>query len=222
MRDLVLGLITSYETRISMADELVTSHYTMATLGVSLAAVEEDRASLKASLQEMLARNCSLRRKDFNALMERLASDSERKKRELEEERERVKEELKGYLDEQRQLTSSLRQQLVNFNDENTDKNALEATMDNLHVVCQQKGQQVFALLHDFKLRLEAFQREREEINQKLQRLVERGESLRLEDLRQLEAAELGQARGAERELRRQDVARLLTHFKAQRQRAKR
>jgi len=47
---------------------------------------------------------------------------------------------------------------------------------------------------------------------------VERGESLRLEDLRQLEAAEAGQERRAERELRRQEVERLLAHFKERRQ----
>lgn len=223
MKELVLDLVTCYENRFSMVEELVTgAHYAMATLDVSLAAVAEDRARLKTSLQEILARNCSLRRKDFNALMERIISDSERKKRELEEERKRVREELKGYLDEQKQLISSLRQQLVDFTDENADKNALEATIDNLHVVYQHKGQQVFAPLRDFQLRLEAFQREQEDINQKLQRLVERGESLRLEDLRQLEAAKTGQERRVERELRRQDVERLLAHFKEQRQRGSR
>jgi hypothetical protein len=47
---------------------------------------------------------------------------------------------------------------------------------------------------------------------------VERGESLKLEDLRQLEAAKAGQERRAEKELRQEDVERLLAHFKEQRQ----
>ena len=82
----------------------------------------------------------------------------------------------------------------------------------------QEGGQELIATLRNFQLRLESFQTEQEEINHKLQRLVERGESLRLEDLRQLEATKTGQERRAERELRRQEVERLLAHFKERRQ----
>jgi len=219
MKNLVLDLVASCENRISMVEELFTgAHYTTATLDASLGELADERGRLRASLQEILARNCSLRRKDFNALMERIISDSEMKKSGLEEERKRVGGELKGYLEVQKQLVASLRQQLVEFNPDKGDKDVLEATIARMKVAYQDKGQQVFALLRSFQLRLEAFQREQEEINQKLQRLVERGEALRLEDLRQLEAAEAGQERKVERELRRQDVERLLAHFKGQRQ----
>ncbi len=219
MNELVLDLITCYENRISMVEELTSGHYNAtATLDASLAAVVEERVRLKTSLQEILASNCSLRRKDFNTLIERIASESERMKRELEEERECVGEELKGYLDEQKQLVSSLRQQLVDFTYEKGEKDALEATMAKFKAAYQSRGQQVFAMLRDFQLRLESFRREEEEISHKLQRLVEKGESLRIEDLRQLEAAEAGQERRAERELRRQEVGRVLARFKQQRQ----
>jgi regulator of replication initiation timing len=82
----------------------------------------------------------------------------------------------------------------------------------------QERGQEMFATLRNFQLRLQSFQVEQEEINHKLQRLVERGESLRLEDMRQLEATKTGQERRAERELRREEVERLLSHFKERRQ----
>jgi len=219
MKELVLDLVNCCENRISMVEELITgAHYATATLNASLGELADERARLKASLQEILARNCSLRRKDFNILMGRIISDSEMKKSGLEEERKRVREELKGYVDEQKQLVTSLRQQLVKFTHDKEGKDALEATIAKMKVAYQHKGQQVFALLRDFQLRLEAFQREQEEINQKLQRLVERGEALRFEDLRQLEAAKAGQERKVERELRRQDMERLLAHFKGQRQ----
>jgi hypothetical protein len=219
MNELVSDLITCYENRISMVEELISGHYyATATLDASLAAVVEERVRLKTSLQQILASNCSLRRKDFNTLMERIASESERMKRELEEERECVGEELKGYLDEQKQLVSSLRQQLVDFTYEKADKDTLEATMAKFKAAYQSRGQQVLAMLHDFQLRLESFRREEQEISHKLQRLVEKGESLRIEDLRQLEAAEAGQERRTERELRRQEVGRVLARFKQQRQ----
>ena len=219
MNELVLDIVTCYENRISMVEELVTGeYYTTATLDASLAAVAGERARLKTSLQEILARNCSLRRKDFNTLMERIASESERMKRELEEERESAREGLKRYLDEQKQSVISLRQQLVDFACEKVGRDALGATMTVIKATYQERGQEMFATLRNFQLRLESFQAEQEEINHKLQRLVERGESLRLEDMRQLKAAEAGQERRAERELRRQEVESLLAHFNQQRQ----
>jgi regulator of replication initiation timing len=223
MSELVLDIVTCYENRISMVEELVTEkYYTTTTLDASLAAVAEKRARLKTSLQEILARNCSLRRKDFSTLMERITSEFERSKSELEEEREYAREGLKRYLDEQKQSVTSLRQQLVDFACEKVGRDALGATMAMIKAAYQERGQEMFATLRNFQLRLESFQAEQEEINHKLQRLVERGESLRLEDMRQLEAAESGQKRRAERELRRDEVDRLLAHFKQQRQESSR
>ena len=219
MNELVLDIVTCYENRISMVEELVTGeYYTTTTVDASLAAMAEERAKLKTSLQEILSRNCSLRRKDFSTLMERITSEFEKSKSELEEEREYAKEGLKRYLDEQKQSVTSLRQQLVDFASEKVGRDTLGETIAVIKALYQERGHEMFATLRNFQLRLEFFQAEQEEINHKLQRLVERGESLRLEDLRQLEAAEAGQERRAERELRRQEVERLLAHFKERRQ----
>lgn len=218
MKNLVLDLVASCENRISMVEELVTgAHYTTTTLDESLAEITQKRAELKTRLQEILARNCSLRRKDFSALIERIISHSEIKKRGLEEERKHVRDELKGYLEVQKQLVTSLRQQLVEFTPDHGDKDVLEATVASMKAAYQSKGQQVFSLLRNFQLRLDAFQREQKEINQELQRLVSRGEVLRLEDVRQLEATKAVQERRDERKFRRQDVGRLLAGFKEQR-----
>ncbi|MDP2730148.1 MAG: hypothetical protein Q8O55_06680, partial [Dehalococcoidales bacterium] len=112
---------------------------------------------------------------------------------------------------------TSLRQQLVDFAGQKAGRDALGATMTLIQAAYQGRGREMFATLRNFQLRLESFQAEQEEMNHKLQRLVERGESLRLEDLRQLEATKTGQERRAERELRRQEVERLLAHFKVRR-----
>ncbi|MDP2730178.1 MAG: hypothetical protein Q8O55_06835 [Dehalococcoidales bacterium] len=218
MNELVLDIVTCYENRISMVEELVSGEYYTTTLDAGLAAVAGERARLKTSLQEILARHCSLRRKDFSTLMERITSEFERSKSELEEEREYAREGLKKYLDEQKQLVTSLRQQLVDFACEKAGRDTLGATMDMIKGVYHERGQEMFATLRNFQLRLKSFQAEQEEINHKLQRLAERGESLRLEDLRQLEATKAGQERKTERELRRQEVERLLSHFKERRQ----
>jgi len=220
MKDAVLDLITSYENRISMVGEVVTTAYE-AMLGSDdgLAELDKERTRLRNALQETLAKNCCLRRKDFNSLMERVLSDSHKgEKKEIEEERKQVREKLKEYLDKQKKLAASLRGQLVKFTQEDADRDSLGAIISDFKTACQDKGEQVFALLRNFQWHLESFQREQEEINRKLQRLVDRGESLKLDDLRQIEAGKARQDRKAERELRREDVERLLTHFRQQRQ----
>ena len=116
-------------------------------------------------------------------------------------------------------MACSLREQLLIFTQEKANNDSLGSIINNFKTVYQDKGRQVFTLLRNFQLHLEIFHREQEEINHKLQRLVNRGESLTIEDLRQLETAKAHRERKAERELRREDVERLLAHFRKQRQR---
>jgi hypothetical protein len=219
MKEAVLDLVGSYENRISMVEELTTTAY-QATVASDegLVELEKERESLKTSLRETLVKNCSLRRKDFNSLMERVLAGYMVKRKQIEEERNRVREKLKEYLDEQRGLAAAVRARLVEFTQETKRSDSLEAIVGDLKAVYQDKGEQVFASLRNFQLRLELFQNEQEEINCRLKRLLDRRESLRLEDLKELEAAKARQYRKAERELRREDVERLLTHFKQQRQ----
>jgi len=219
----VLDLITSYESRIATVEELMTTAYQATeTSDGSFGILDEERERLKTGLQKTLTKNCSLRKKDFNRLLERLLSDSTKNREAIEEERGQVREKVKEYLDEQKQLANYLRQQLIELAQEKTDKGCLDAIIGSIKATYEGKGQLLFAMLRDFQLHLEAFQREQEETNHKLQRLVERGESLSLEDLRRLEAAEALQERQADRELRREEVDRLLSHFRQQRQESRR
>jgi hypothetical protein len=218
MMEPVLDLITSYESRIATVEELMTTAYQDAvTSDGSFDVLDEERERLKTGLQKTLARNCSLRKKDFDHLLERVLSNSNKSREAIEEERSQVREKVKEYLDEQKQLANYLRQQLVELAQEKTDKGCLDAIIGNIKATYEDKGQRLFAMLRDFQLHLEVFQREQEEINHKLQRLVDRGESLSLEDLRQLEATKARQDRRVIRELRREEVDRLLSHFRQQR-----
>jgi predicted phage tail protein len=215
----VLDLITSYESRIATVEELMTTAYqATVTSDGSFNILDEERERLKTGLQKTLTKNCSLRRKDFNRLIERVLFDSNENRVAIQEEQSRVREKVKEYLDEQKQLSNYLRQQLVELAREKTAKGSLDAAIGNIRAMYENKGQQLFATLRDFQQRLKDFQREQEEINHNLQRLMDRGESLSLEDLRQLEASEACQDRKAGRELRREEVDRLLSHFRQQRQ----
>jgi hypothetical protein len=218
MMEPVLDLITSYESRISTVEDLITTAYhpTLVSEG-NFGVLDEERERLRSGLQKTLAKNCFLRRKDFNCLMERVLGDSDGKRKEIEAERCQVREKVKEYLDGQRELANCLRQQLVELGQKKLGKSDLDAVIHNIKNTYQDAGQRLFAMLRDFQLHLEAFQREHEEINHRLQRLLDRGETLRIEDLRQLEAAKAHQDRKTTRDLRREEVERLLTHFKSQR-----
>jgi predicted phage tail protein len=215
----VLELITSYESRIATVEELMTTAYQATeNSGGSFDILDEEKERLKTGLQKTLAKNCSLRKKDFNRLLEGVLPDSNKNRVAIQEEQSRVREKVKEYLDEQKQLSNSLRQQLVELAQDKTGKSSLDAVIGNIRAMYENKGQQLFAMLRDFQQRLKDFQGEQEEVNHKLQRLVDRGKSLSLEDLRQLEAAEALQKRATDRELRREEVDRLLAHFGQQRQ----
>jgi hypothetical protein len=219
----VLDLITSYESRIATVEELMTTAYQATeTSDRSFDILDKERERLKTGLQKTLAKNCSLRRKDFNRLLERLLSDSSKNREAIEEEQSQIREKVKGYLDKQKQLTSYLRQQLVELTKEKMDKGCLDVIIGKIKTSYEDTGQQLFTILRNFQLRLKGFQREQEEINHKLQRLVDRGESLSLEDLRQLEAAEALRKRATDRDLRHEEVDRLLAHFRQQRQESRR
>jgi len=219
----VLELITSYESRIATVEELMTTAYqATVTSGGSFDILNEERERLKTGLQKTLAKNCSLRKRDFDCLLEQLLYDSNKNRKAIEEERRQVREKVQEYLDEQRQLANSLRQQIVELAKEKTDKGCLDTIICNIKATYEDRGQCLFTILKDFQLRLEAFQKEQAEINHKLQRLMERGGSLSLEDLRQLEATKARQDRKANRELRREEVDRLLSHFRQQRQEIRR
>jgi chromosome segregation ATPase len=215
----VLDIITSYESRISMVEELVSTAYEATIASENrFGALDEEREGLKGSLQKTLAKNCSLRRKDFNHLMEEVLSGSNGEREEIEKEREQLREKVKEYLNEQKELANCLRKQIFEIAQEKADKAGLDAVINNIRVAYEGTGQQLFAMLHDFQLHLDDFQREQADINHKLQGLIEQGESLSTEDLRQLKAANACQDRKADRELRREQVGRLLAHFKQQRQ----
>ncbi|MFC1937274.1 hypothetical protein ACFLWY_01790 [Chloroflexota bacterium] len=218
MMEPALDLIISYESRIAVVEELITTAYQATeTSDVSFDILDEEGERLKTGLQKTLAKNCSLRRKDFNRLLERLLSDSTKNREAIEEERSQIREKVKEYLDEQKQLANYLRQQLSELTQEKMDKGCLDAVIGKIKASYEDTGQRLFTILRNFQLRLEAYQREQEEINHKLQRLLDRGETLSIEDLRQLEATKALQDRKTIRDLRREEVERLLAHFKLQR-----
>ena len=219
MKEVVLDIINSYQDRVSIVENMITTAYEATVASdESLALLEMERKTLSADLRERLVKNHSLRRKDFDVLMERILVGSEGKRGKIEQEWKLIRGKLKEYLDQQKELVASLREGLAKIGKEELAEDTLGVVIGDFKVTSQDRGEQILTLLRDFQFHLGVFLNEQRQVNGELQRLVDIGESLRLEDLRCLEIARARQDRKMDRELRREDIESLLTHFRQQRQ----
>jgi hypothetical protein len=111
-----------------------------------------------------------------------------------------------------------LKEQLAKFSLEGSNRDSLELILSDIKTSQKEEGEQTFALLRDIQFRLKTFRQELADLNDNLQRILKRGELLKLEDLRQLQSTMAQERRKAERKERREDVERLLAHFSGERQ----
>jgi DNA polymerase III delta prime subunit len=219
MKDMVLDLINSYEHRVVTVESLINSAYeTTVDSDEGLSLAYETGQKLRAEIRETLVRNCSLRRKDFDAFASKVFSSIDTKKMEIENQRKLTREILKAYLGRQKELVTSLKEQLAKFSLEGSNRDSLELILSDIKTSQKEEGEQTFALLRDIQFRLKTFRQELADLNDNLQRILKRGELLKLEDLRQLQSTMAQERRKAERKERREDVERLLTHFSGERQ----
>jgi hypothetical protein len=219
MKDLVLDLINSYEHRVITVETLINNAYeTTVDSDEGLSQAYNTALKLRDDLRETLVRNCSLRRKDFDAYTAMVFSSIDKKKMDIENERKLVRELLKTYLGRQKELVVALKEQLVKFSLEGSNKDSLELLLKDIKTSQKEEGEQTFSLLRDIQFRLKTFRLELADLNSNFQRILERGELLKLEDLRQLQSTLAQERRKTERKERKEDVERLLAGFSKQRQ----
>lgn len=219
MQDLVLDLINSYENRVATVESLIDNAYETSTdSDEGLSQSYNFSQKLRDDLRESLVKNCSLRRKDFDAFTAIVFSSIDKKKKDIENERKLIRDILKSYLCRQKELVSALKEQLARFSLEGSNRDSLELLLDEIKISQKEEGEHTFSLLRDIQFRLKNFRIELADLNSNLQRILERGELLKLEDLRQLQSNMAQERRKAERKERKEDVGRLLAHFSRKRQ----
>ncbi len=219
MKDLVLDLINSYEHRVVTVESLINNAYeTAVDSDEGLSQDYNTAQKLRDALRETLVRNCSLRRKDFDAFASKVFSSIDTKKVEIENQRKLIRETLKAYLVRQKELVIALKEQLAKLGLEGSNKDSLELLLNDIKTSQKEEGEQTFSLLRDIQFRLKTFRIELADLNSNFQRILERGELLKLEDLRQLQSTLAQERRKAERKERKEDVERLLAHFSRERQ----
>jgi hypothetical protein len=218
MENTILSLISSYKNIIStLQDVIALNEITAHEENIIL--IDKEREKLENKLQGMLAKNCSLRRKDFQNMMKRIVCDIEKRKEKTQQKQKQIREMLEDYFGEQKKLATFLKEKLTQFAQGKSNEDSLKTILADIKTLHDSRGKKVFSGLQDFKLHLELFRKDQEKVNRRLQRLIDRGKSLRTEDLRRLESTKAHEQRRAERRILREDVERLLSHFKQERQR---
>ena len=216
--NLVEGVFCSYEARIQGVECLLeTARSVLENFDNSILDVRSEYEQVSEQLRENLAKNGSLRKKDFDTMMRVMATDQEQRGRE-------VRDLSKQYLDEQTQLVRELRGRVHDFTDALAEGEPAKVTEHHQAITDLFTKQQQHSI--DVVTQLQESQQQQQETAGMLRDLLAKGRELRIKDL-QLMLAEFGRQRrqrlvqqDQRREKvqeRREGVQDMLREFRAQR-----
>lgn len=155
-------VIASYEARVASVEHIIEATHEM------LEAFRGQREAMRTELRESLARAASLRRRDFDAMMQGILARMETRERE-------IKETMRGYLQEQRTLAATLREALARGDGERIG--AVKGLLENIAARREAREREVSAILAEF-------QREQEELSRTLGGLLSNGGSVKVKELK--------------------------------------
>jgi hypothetical protein len=190
MKEVVKAIIASYEDRISTIRKITeTTYQRLESYQKEMHRTKEERIRLNAQLQEMLTRQQHLRRKDFNKMMGEISLGINKRKREIEENGDLVREKLRDYFDEQKNTATTLREKLSIFTDdlkkdESTRIKDFKLFLGNIQIQQEKRENEIRDMLRDFQKKSEIFRRDQEQIAQTLRELLSKGNSLRIRDFK--------------------------------------
>lgn len=171
MATLARQVIASYEARVSSVEQIIEATHEM------LEAFRSQREAMRMQLRETLARAASLRRRDFDAMMQGILARQEARE-------QAIKETMRGYLREQRTLAAALKETLSVCTAQAGPARsgaervgAVEELLGGIMAGRQQREREVRALLAEF-------QREQEEIARTLGGLLSNGGSLKVKEFK--------------------------------------
>jgi hypothetical protein len=208
MRNIVDHIVTSYETRVQNIGALFdTTHQILQGFQESLLDTKQEREELNAELRENLARNHSLRKKDFDQMMGGMISGQNEKEKE-------VKELLNTYLHEQSAMTRDLRESLGTFRDSLSEGEAqrvkeVQQMIKGILAKQTERKDEVISRLKEFK-------KEQKLLASRLKELSAKGRDLRIKDLKRMldEFKGRHEERLARREERKKEVRQILCQRK--------
>jgi gas vesicle protein len=183
-------IFCSHEARIQNVESLLeTARSVLENFDDSLLGLRHEYDRVSEQLRDNLAKNGSLRKKDFDTMMGVLAADQDQRGRE-------VRDLSRKYLDEQTQLIRELRKQLHDFMGALADGEAAKVTehhqaITDLFVKQRQRSDTVVTQLKES-------QKEQQQAAGMLRQLLAKGRELRIKDLKSM-LAEFKRQRGQRR-----------------------
>lgn len=208
MKNITENVISSYGWSIQSIEAILdTTHQFFEGFQDSFLDTKQEREKINGELRESLAKNECLRRKDFDNMTEGILSTQDEREKE-------VRNLLKTYLNEQKEMARALRENLEKFKDsigkgEAQRVKEFQAMIKEILVKQDERKDKV-----TFKLK--EFQKEQQEMAKRLKELLAKGRELRIKDLKLMlkEFKEQHKERRARKEERREEVRSMLGEFK--------
>ncbi len=212
LNDNAENVIFSYETRIESVGAILanTDQILDDFQGVFLSKDKEEGQKINTQLRDILAQNEHLRKKDFDSMTQGAFL--------VQEEREtEVKNLLRNYLNQQKEMTRALRENLAAFKDA-LAKGDIQRVKE-FRKLTKDIMANAEARKEEVASKLRAFQKEQQEMAQRLKALLAKGRELRIKDLKKTFQGFLSQQkeRLSQQVERRKDVNEMLGAFKQER-----
>ena len=209
-------IIFSYETRIQSIEAFFeATHQVFQDFQDSLVNTRQELGKINSQLRESLAKNGSLRRKDFDKMMNVISLH-------LDESEQQVRKLSQEYLGEQTKLMQQLREGLRDFKDALT-KGQVQKVRELQTLIKEILTRQDESKI-EVTSKLKEFQQGQQQTSKMLGDLLARGEDLRIRDFKAMltEFKRQRKERIACQERRRREVKDMLGEFKAKRTEAER
>lgn len=205
------NVISSYETRLeSVVSIFDTAHPILDDFQEAFLDNKEEGRKINTQLRDILAHNEHLRKKDFDSMTQGVLSAQEEREAE-------VKNLLKGYLNQQREMAHTLRENLAKFKDA-LAKGDVQRVKEFQEVIKEVIANQD-ARKEEVTSKLKEFQKEQQEMAKRLKTLLAKGRELRIKDLKEMlqEFRTQHKERIAHQIERRKEVNKMIGTFKQER-----
>lgn len=178
MINIVEDIISSYKTRVEGMEVIFdTTHQLLRGFQDSFIDTKQEREKLTVELRENLAKNNSLRRNDFDNIMQGILSTQGKREKE-------VRNLLNNYLNERKEMAQALKGNLEKFKD-SLAKGEIQRVKEFQNMIKEVIDEQE-KRKDEVMSKLKAFQKEQKEMAKKLKELLAKDKELRIEDLKSM------------------------------------
>jgi len=211
IKNILEDIISSYEDRIHNIGAIFdTTHQILECFQDSFLDTRWEREKINAELRENLAKNESLRKRDFDNMIQGILSSQEEREKE-------VRNLLNRYLNEQKEMAHTLRENLKNFKDSLARGEAqrvkkFQGMIKEILTKQDERKDEVTS-------KLKEFQKEQQEMAKRLKELLDKGRELQIKDLKLMlkEFKAQRKERLVCQEERKKEVRSMLVDFKKER-----